>query len=161
MNCRIRNRTYGGVGAGGGQSPQLPDVEGPPDMVHSTDWAGGGGMYPVTDVILEWHLLQFRGNSDPGRARANGWELVQTLPYVVGGTSSSYSFWIDPGEHVFLAIGIGFNGGAYGVIDSALVGFAIDAWIDTLADPEMPVEAGPAPKPTQLDARPLRSSGRR
>ena len=58
-------------------------------------------------------------------------------------------------------MGMGFNGGAFGVIDSALVGEAVQVECDPiLADPEHPVEFE-KPGAVEIETKPGRSGGRR
>lgn len=130
-------------------------------MVHSTDWAGGGGVFPTVDVVLEWQLVKATATSDPGRLRSNGWVTIQTTPYVPGGAPNSFVVpCASTATFEFLAIGIGFNGGAGGAIDSALVGRAIPLECDpNLAQPDLPVVSKPGA--TELNEKPGRSGGRR
>ena len=134
------------------------------EMVHSTDWAAGGGMFPTTAVIREWQLVTVTayGFPEPGRARASDWVTIQSIPYVPGGSSHTVSVpWPPVGRTTYLAIGIGFNGGAYGVIDSALVGRPTQLPEPILADPEWPADFDHKPSSKQREPRPLRPEGRR
>ena len=116
------------------------------------------------EKISEWQLVLFTGNSDPGRLRSAGWNTVQTVPYTPGGMSVEFTIpCLDPVLDDWLAIGIGFNGGAYGVIDSALVGPAIEAECQNiLADPQFEFEeVEPRPRPSELYGTPGRTGERR
>jgi hypothetical protein len=133
------------------------------NMMHSTDHAGGGGVYPTVDVVREWQLVKATGTSDPGRLRTNGWITLQSTPYVPGGAPDSF---VVPCSSTvtdeFVAVGIGFNGGVGGSIDSALVGRAIPLECDPiLAQPDGPVDVGSKPSATDLNSKPGRSGGRR
>jgi hypothetical protein len=131
------------------------------NMVHTTNWPGG--VFPTSAVISEWQLVKATGTADPGRARANGWVTIQTTPYVPGGAPNAFVVpCSSTATDEYLAIAIGFNGGAYGVIDSALVGRAIPLECDpNLAQPDTPVNLDRKPSATQIDPKPLRSGGRR
>ena len=131
--------------------------------VHSTDWAGGGGVYPTGEVVSEWQLVKATGTADPGRLRSQGWVTINRTPYVPGGAPASFVVpCASTATDEYLAIGIGFNGGAFGVIDSALVGRAIPLECDpNLAQPDGPVEFSTKPAATQIESKPVRSGGRR
>lgn len=133
------------------------------NMVHSTDWAGGGGVYPTSAVISEWQLVKATGTADPGRLRSQGWVTINRTPYVAGGAPASFLVpCASTATDEYLAIAIGFNGGAFGVIDSALVGRAIPLECDSnIAQPDTPVEFKKKPAATQLESQPSRSGGRR
>ena len=133
------------------------------NMVHSTDWAGGGGVYPTSAVISEWQLVKATGTADPGRDRSQGWVTINRTPYVAGGAPASFLVpCASTATDEYLAIGIGFNGGAFGVIDSALVGAAIPLECDpNVAQPDNPVDLNKKSGPTQIDSTPRRSGGRR
>ena len=132
------------------------------NMVHTTDWTGGG-LFPTEAVISEWQLVKATGTADPGRLRADGWVTIQTTPYVPGGTPNTFVVpCASTATDEYLAIGIGFNGGAFGVIDSALVGAAIPLECDpNVAQPDNPVDLNKKSGPTQIDSTPRRSGGRR
>ena len=133
------------------------------NMVHTTDWAGGGGLFPTEAVVAEWQLVKATGTDDPGRLRSDGWVTIQTTPYVAGGAPATFMVpCSSTATDEFLAIGIGFNGGAAGSIDSALVGRAIPLECDpNLAQPDYPVEMDRKPSATQIETKPARSGGRR
>ena len=132
------------------------------NMVHTTDWAGGGGVFPTTAVIAEWQLVKATGNADPGRARSLGWVTIKTTPYTPGGAPDTMLVpCSSTATDEWLAIGIGFNAGvANPPIDSALVGRAIPLECDpTLAQPEGPVDI--QRKPAAQELQPRRTGGRR
>jgi len=128
------------------------------DRVHT--WLAGG-VAPTDSVVSEWHLMVHTGQGDPGRLRSL-WIKVDTIPYVDGGTTR---FWSVPCHDTvndeWLAVGIGFNGGDAGIVDSALVGEATVLECDpNVADPG---GAKPDFKPADigLQTSPGRSGGRR
>ena len=125
----------------------------------------GGAVFPVSDVVEEWQLVKFTGLTDPGRRRGLGWTVLQTTPYVPGGTIGT-SFNVPCSNAVddeWVAIGIGFNGGSDGVVDSALVGRAIALECDpNLAQPEdVPLHEQRKTGTQELQPNPGRSGGRR
>jgi hypothetical protein len=120
-------------------------------------------VYPTNAVIKEWQLVKATGSADPGRLRSLGWVTIQSTPYVPGGAPASF---VVPCSSTvtdeFVAIGIGFNGGTAGTIDSALVGRAIPLECDpNIAQPDLPVNVDRKPSATQLDGNSGRSGGRR
>jgi hypothetical protein len=119
-----------------------------------------GAAYPTADIVKEWQLVKATG-SDPGRLRSSGWITLQSVDYVPGGTPSFESVACGGTlQDEYLAVGIGFNGGSAGVIDSALVGKAISLECDpNLAEPELQIQS--KPDATQSDSKRGRSSGRR
>jgi len=127
-------------------------------------WDHGAGVeFPTSDVVSEWHLMQYRGIGDPGRLRSH-WTKVQTIPYPVPtGDSGTLTYRVpcpSVGEDTYLAAGVGFNGGSAGVIDSALVGRAIQIECNpNLAQPDEQF-GNRKPTATELGA-PGRSGGRR
>ena len=131
------------------------------NMVHSTDWAGGGGVFPTGTMISEWQLVKATATADPGRDRSLGWVTIASTPYVPGGAAASFVVpCSSTATDEYLAVGIGFNGGAGGVLDSQLVGKAIQLECDpNLAEPG-DIELQKKPSATQLDSKP-RSGGRR
>ena len=154
------------VSIGGGHYSIAYNLVDQTDMVHSTHWAAGGGLFPTTAIIREYQLVIASaiptGTVQPGRARSNGWVTIRTIPYVPGGTPQTVSIPYPPtGTEHYLAIGIGFNGGAYGVIDSALVGRAFILPEPILADPEWPADFDHKPSSKQREPRSLRPEGRR
>jgi hypothetical protein len=132
------------------------------NMIHTWD-VPGGDVYPTNAVISEWQLVKSTGSADPGCRRDLGWVTIQTTPYVPGGAPATFN--VPCSSTVtdeFLAIGIGFNGGAAGVIDSALVGAAIPLECDpNIAQPDLPVNVDRKPSATQLEGKSGRSGGRR
>jgi len=116
-------------------------------------------VYPTTDVIAEWQLVKATGTADPGRARALGWVTIQTTPYVPGGAPASFDVpCTNQVSDEFLAIGIGFNGGVSGVVDSVLVGPATRLECDpNLANPNDNQLDRKRPSATEIQ----RSGGRR
>jgi len=117
----------------------LPDQA---EHVH-TAFGASDDPLPTDSVVAEWQLLWYEGHWDPGRDRSH-WTLLQTTPYVPGGTSRFASVpridFIINGTDLFLAFGIGFNGGDGGTIDSELVGSAAMFEMQILADPDEPVD---------------------
>jgi len=124
--------------------------------------ASVGDVYPTADVIREWQLVKATGTSDPGRARALGWVTVQSTAYVPGGAPAVFNVPCSSiATDEYLAVGIGFEGGT-GVIDSALVGSAIQIECDpNIAQPDLPTEMDRKPSATQLEGKAGRSGGRR
>ena len=92
-----------------------------------------------------------------------GWVTLQATPYVPGGAPDSFVVpCTSTATDEFVALGIGFNGGVAGSIDSALVGRAIPLECDpNLAQPDGPVDVGSKPAATDLNSKPGRSGGRR
>jgi hypothetical protein len=119
--------------------------------------------YPTNRVISEWQLVKATGLGDPGRARSNGWVTIQTTPYDPLGPAAQFLVpCSDTNTDEYIAIGIGFNGGAAGVIDSALVGPATQLECDpNLAQPDHPVNVDRKPSATQIESKTGRSGGRR
>jgi hypothetical protein len=133
------------------------------DRVHTAFGATDDAL-PVSSVVAEWHLMQATGTSDPGRARSN-WAQIQTIPYVPGGTPEFAEVpCADTANDSWLAVGLGFDGGAAGIINSELVGVAIQIECDpTLADPDNGfIEARPNPGgDLPFDTAPRKAGGRR
>jgi hypothetical protein len=125
---------------------------------------GAQSMLPTSAIVAEWQVVRFTGFGDPGRLRSNGWVTVRTIPYQEGGafdvlTSVACQ---DVIMDEYLAVGIGFNGGAAGVIDSALVGEAVQLECDpNLAEPDLPQDVPRKPTAQPLDGQPGRRTGRR
>jgi hypothetical protein len=142
------------------------ELSGLEDSVHTASGAGDVAL-PTDSVVAEWHLLFFVGTGDPGRLRSAGWTLIQTVPYVAGGSTTNVVEVDCPNtvQDAWFAVGLGFDGGAAGTIDSELVGATIGIECDpNLADPELPVKqrferADDRPQPS--DARPRSAGGRR
>jgi len=128
---------------------------------HTWNFAAGA-VFPTSDVVAEWQLVKATGTADPGRLRSNGWVTIQTAPYVPGGAPATFD--VPCSSEVtdeYIAIGIGFNGGEFGVIDSALVGKATQLECDpNLAEPDGPQEIDRKDTATEIE-RTGRSGGRR
>lgn len=122
---------------------------------------GAGAAYPVASVISNWQLVKFTGTADPGRLRSLGWVTIQTTPYVAGGTGTTFNVpCSSTATDEYIAVAVGFNGGSAGVVDSALVGKAIQLECDpNLAQPDEQF-GDRKPSATEL-SRPGRSGGRR
>jgi hypothetical protein len=124
----------------------------------------GPAPFPVSATVQEWQLMKATGLADPGRARA-GWTLVEAIPYVPGGTAHFNAIpCTDIVNDEWLAIGIGFNGGAAGAVNSALVGEAVQLECDpNIADPGGQIHEIQKKKPdaSELQAQPGRTGGRR
>jgi hypothetical protein len=120
-----------------------------------------GAPFPIGDIVSEWQLVKATGDADPGRLRSNGWVTIQSSPYVPGGDSTAFNVpCADTATDEYIAVGIGFNGGASGTIDSALVGPAIQLECDpNLAQPDEPQNIQRKPTATQIGVG--RSGGRR
>ena len=147
-------------GRTGGNVDVTVDLADQSQMVHT--WIGGG-VAATSAVVSEWHLMKATGTADPGRLRSN-WVKIATIPYVPGGTNKFQSVpCTDTVQDEFLAVGIGFNGGNFGTIDSALVGAAVALECDPfLAQPDdVKQEFKRKPAETELQANPGRSGGRR
>ena len=131
--------------------------------VHTWD-NGSGAVFPTVDVIREWQLVKYTGETDPGRARSLGWTVIQRTPYVAGGTTGT-TFTVPCDNQIddeWVAVGIGFEGGT-AVIDSALVGEAIALECNPdLANPEdVIIHTDRKPSTQELQSKPARSGGRR
>jgi hypothetical protein len=128
--------------------------------IHTWD-PTSGAVYPVADVVSEWQLLKATGLVDPGRDRANGWTVINTTEYVPGDQPASWSVpCTDTVQDEFLAIGIGFNGGSAGIIDSKLVGKAVALECNpNLAKPDNGTLE--AKDPENIGTKPRRTGGRR
>jgi hypothetical protein len=127
---------------------------------------GAGDMPLSTDsVVAEWHVLIYEGTEDPGRDRNAGWALEQRIAYVPGGGSGTLSVpWLNPPNATWLAVGIGFDGGASGIVDSALVGRAVVIEPNILADPDLPLSDRFEPSDPRTQgppSRPRSAGGRR
>lgn len=125
--------------------------------LHSWE-ASTSSVYPDNAIITEWQLLQATG-SDPGRRRDAGWTQINETDYTPGITPDSWTVQCtNTVDDEYLAVGIGFNGGAAGIVDSALVGRAISIECNpNLADPDHGIEA----KDNETIGKPGRVGGRR
>lgn len=147
------------VGASVAINYNLAD-QGPNNHTWNNDAAA---VFPTSNVISEWQLVKFTGLADPGRRRDLGWVTIQTTPYVPGGAPATFN--VPCGSTAtdeWVAVGIGFNGGSAGIVDSALVGRAIALECDpNLAQPDLPQTFDRKPTATQIESKPGRSGGRR
>jgi hypothetical protein len=119
------------------------------DNVHGW-YSASSEIPPTAETIAQWQLVQFVGDADPGRLREGNWDVVQTTDYNPGDAPASWEVECDdnPDLDSYVAIGIGFNGGAAGVVNSALVGEAIQLECDpNLAQPGEDLELAPRKKP--------------
>jgi hypothetical protein len=132
-------------------------------LVHTAAGAGDAAL-PVSSVVAQWHLMQATGTADPGRNRAS-WNRIAAINYVPGGSNQFASVpCSDTINDSWLAVGIGFDGGDAGVIDSELVGKAIQLECDpNVADPgDGFKQVKPRPSGDQpLQSAPRTSGGRR
>lgn len=109
------------------------------DVAGNTHGAiGATDMQPAASAMVnEYQLLRATGMTDPGRSRTL-WTPIATFPYNdSGATVGPLTIPCDDTVNdTWLAVGIGFNGGSAGNVDSELVGRAIQVECNpTLADP--------------------------
>ena len=129
---------------------------------HVHSWLNGG-VAATTAIVSEWHLMKATGTSDPGRLRSN-WVQIDAVAHQDGGSAKFYSIpCTDTIQNEWLAVGIGFNGGSAGVVDSALVGEAVALECDpNLAQPDDEIKPNFKPVPGNTELQPKqRQSGRR
>lgn len=117
--------------------------------------SGQGMTLPASTIINSWDLVMHVGMSDPGRDRG-AWTTMAKIPYVDGaGAADATVSCPDTVQDVFVAVGISFDGGAAGDVESNLVGIATRIECDpAIADPTGNVNFAPVQKRRQT--RPAR-----